>query len=77
VIRFCQTGEPWLAFYGGVSDPQATLDKAESLRGTREGPIRRGPPHAVGPFRNPVGNVFSVCHQEASCSRRTGAPAVR
>ena len=29
-----QTGDPWIAFYAEVEDPQATLDRAVSLGGT-------------------------------------------
>lgn len=34
-----QTGEPWSAFYVETDDPQATLDKANSLGGTTVMPV--------------------------------------
>jgi predicted enzyme related to lactoylglutathione lyase len=38
-----QSGDPWVAFYVDVADPQATLDKAESMGGRTVVPVTEIP----------------------------------
>jgi len=74
-----QTGDPWLAFYVGAADPQATLDKAESLGGKTVVPVTQVPDMLeFAMFTDPDGLLVAVMRPTVEPSGEptpgTGAP---
>jgi predicted enzyme related to lactoylglutathione lyase len=70
-----RTGEPWSAFYVETDDPQATLDKANSLGGTTVmPPAGFGGAVTIAMFHDPDGLLVGLVGAPAEPSRG-GAPA--
>jgi predicted enzyme related to lactoylglutathione lyase len=61
-----QTGEPWSAFYVETDDPQATLDKADSLGGTTVMPVTDfGGAVTIAMFNDPDGLLVGLVRAPA------------
>jgi hypothetical protein len=68
-----QTGEPWSAFYVETSDPQATLDQANSLGGTTVMPVTDlGGGLAIAMFNDADGLLIGLVQARAEPSQMDG-----
>jgi len=59
-----EDGRPFVTFYVEVDDPQAALDKAESLGGRTIVPVTELPMVTFALFADPEGNVVGVVKAE-------------
>jgi predicted enzyme related to lactoylglutathione lyase len=67
-----QTGEPWSAFYVETDDPQAMLDKANSLGGTTVMPVTDfGGAVTIAMFNDPDGLLIGLVRAPAEPSQGT------
>lgn len=67
-IARSQRGEPWLTFYVEVDDPQATLDKANSLGGTTAMPVTDFGGATIAMFKDPDGLPVGLIRAPAEAS---------